>query len=68
MRLLPEETRFAEYFLEVGNGELNDYEDNIILPSYCVVKFDEVVETAYGSLIRNKKFDEIILKFNEFPI
>jgi len=60
MRLLPEETEFAKFLLIMGDGILNDSNDNIELSDYCIAPIDvNIVEDIYNNLIRNKKFNNI---------
>ncbi|XP_051167634.1 uncharacterized protein LOC127285579 [Leptopilina boulardi] len=60
MRALPEETTFVEFLLKVGNGELNDVEDNIELPEKIIQKGNvDIVDDVYGDIIRKNKFQEI---------
>ncbi|XP_058789693.1 uncharacterized protein LOC131663348 [Phymastichus coffea] len=60
MRVLPHEIEFAKYLLDVGNGTLNDQDNNIELPQHCILPGNEcIVQNIFGTLITNKKFDEI---------
>jgi len=60
MRVLPEETEFAKFLLDMGDGILNDSNDNIELPDCCIAPVDaNIVQDIYGDLIQNKKFNEI---------
>ncbi|KYM96549.1 ATP-dependent DNA helicase PIF1 [Cyphomyrmex costatus] len=60
MRVLPEEIEFAKFLLNIGNGILNDSNDNIQLPDCCIVSINtDIVQDIYGDLIRNKEFDKI---------
>lgn len=60
MRVLPEESEFAKFLLHMGDGILNDSNDNIELPDYCIAPINaNIVEDIYGDLIRNKKFNKI---------
>jgi len=42
------------------DGILNDSNDNIQLPDYCIVSINaNIVEDIYGNLIRSKEFNKI---------
>jgi len=60
MRVLQEETEFAKFLLDMGDGILNDSNDNIQLPDYCIAPINaNIVEDIYGNLIRSKEFNKI---------
>ncbi|XP_058790183.1 ATP-dependent DNA helicase PIF1-like [Phymastichus coffea] len=60
MRVLPHEIEFAKYLLDVGNGTINDTDNNIQLPHHCILPSNEcIVQNIFGKLIKDKKFDEI---------
>ncbi|KYN16225.1 DNA repair and recombination protein pif1, mitochondrial [Trachymyrmex cornetzi] len=60
MRVLPEEIEFAKFLLDIGDGILNDSNDNIQLPDCCIVPINtDIVQDIYADLIRNKEFDKI---------
>ncbi|XP_029670107.1 ATP-dependent DNA helicase PIF1-like [Formica exsecta] len=60
MRVLPEETEFAKFILDLGDGILNDSNDNIQLPDYCIAPISaDIVEDIYGDLIQNKEFNKM---------
>uniref|UniRef100_A0ABD2WRA4 ATP-dependent DNA helicase n=1 Tax=Trichogramma kaykai TaxID=54128 RepID=A0ABD2WRA4_9HYME len=60
MRVLPNEIDFANYLLLVGDGEINDDNDNITLPRKCIVEQNvDVVQNIFGKLISEKKFEEL---------
>ncbi|XP_058796990.1 ATP-dependent DNA helicase PIF1-like [Phymastichus coffea] len=60
MRVLPNEIDFAKYLLDVGNGALNDHDNNIKLPQQCILPPNKcIVQNIFGNLIEEKKFDEI---------
>ncbi|XP_018368655.1 PREDICTED: uncharacterized protein LOC108764776 [Trachymyrmex cornetzi] len=40
VRTLPEEREFAQFLLDLGNGTLNDYSDNVQIPERCIAKID----------------------------
>ena len=61
MRALAEENDFAKFVLDVGNGSLNDNNDNINLdiPDECIFyKFDASME-IFGNCISEKKVSEM---------
>jgi len=60
MRVLPEEIEFAKFLLDIGDGILNDSNDNIQLPDCCIAPTDaDIVQDIYGNLIRNKEFNKM---------
>ncbi|XP_044591981.1 ATP-dependent DNA helicase pif1-like [Cotesia glomerata] len=60
MRALPEEIEFSQFLLDVGDGKLNDVNDNLLLPEECPVsKADNIVEYLYGNIIRTQCFNEL---------
>ncbi|XP_057322519.1 uncharacterized protein LOC130665907 [Microplitis mediator] len=60
MRALPEEKEFVEFLLNVGDGSLNDLNDDLDLPDACFVsKNNDIVENVYGNIIRGKRYDEL---------
>jgi len=60
MRVLPEEIEFAKFLLDMGDGILNDSNDNIQIPECCIAPINvDIVEDIYGDLIRKKEFDKI---------
>ncbi|XP_044591985.1 uncharacterized protein LOC123270113 [Cotesia glomerata] len=60
MRALPEEIEFSQFLLDVGDGKLNDVNDNLLLPEECSVsKADNIVEYLYGNIIRTQCFNEL---------
>ncbi|XP_044005457.1 uncharacterized protein LOC122850363 [Aphidius gifuensis] len=60
MRTLPEEKEFSKYLLNVGNGVLNDKNDNIIAPEQCIAENNEdIVESIFKEIIKNQKYDEL---------
>ncbi|XP_044005873.1 uncharacterized protein LOC122850880 [Aphidius gifuensis] len=60
MRTLPEEKEFSKYLLDVGNGVLNDKNDNIIAPEQCIAENNEdIVESIFKEIIKNQKYDEL---------
>ncbi|XP_043481809.1 uncharacterized protein LOC122510914 [Leptopilina heterotoma] len=60
MRALPEETEFVDFLLKVGNGELNDTDDNVELPEHIIQQGNiDIAEEMYGHLIQQKKFKDL---------
>ncbi|KYM93650.1 ATP-dependent DNA helicase PIF1, partial [Cyphomyrmex costatus] len=60
MRVLPEEREFAKFLLDIGDSILNDCNDNIQLPNYCIASTDaDIVQDIYGDIIRNKEFSKM---------
>lgn len=58
MRALPQEQEFSKFLLDVGDGILNDTNNNIKLPERCIVNSD-IVEYIYGKIIREGKFTDM---------
>ncbi|XP_044010215.1 ATP-dependent DNA helicase PIF1-like [Aphidius gifuensis] len=60
MRTLPGEAEFAKYLLDVGNGILNDNDNNLLAPENCVAsKDDDIVRTIFRDLIDNHQYDDL---------
>ncbi|XP_051165645.1 uncharacterized protein LOC127284299 [Leptopilina boulardi] len=60
MRALPQETEFVDFLLKVGNGELNDVDDNVKLPEHIIQHGNvDIAEEMYGHLIQQNKFREL---------
>ncbi|XP_058805595.1 uncharacterized protein LOC131672409 [Phymastichus coffea] len=60
MRVLPHEVDFAKFLILVGDGTLNDQHDNLTLPDHCILDINnDVVQTVFGKLILEKKFDNM---------
>ena len=60
MRTLPEEANFAKFLLDVGDGVLNDNDNNFIIPHRCLAIADsDIVDDIYGNLIKEKRFEEL---------
>lgn len=61
MRVLPEEKKFSKFLLQLGNGDLNDDEDDITVPEICTTNEDvNIAEEIFGPLIKENKLDEMI--------
>ena len=60
MRTLPEEANFAKFLLNVGDGVLNDDDNNFIIPHSCLAIADsDIVDDILGNLIREKRYEEL---------
>ena len=60
MRVLPNEVEFAQFLLDVGDGILNDRDDNLQILVGCLATADrDIVEDTYGQLVRTRKFKEV---------
>ncbi|XP_044005460.1 uncharacterized protein LOC122850368 [Aphidius gifuensis] len=60
MRTLPEETEFAKYLLDLGDGVLNDNNSNILAPKQCVAKrTEDIVEVMFKELLDNRRYNEL---------
>ncbi|XP_018307764.1 uncharacterized protein, partial [Mycetomoellerius zeteki] len=65
MRVLSEEPEFANFLLDLGDGNLNDSNNNIQIPQCCIASPDtDIVADIYGDLIKKKDF----LKLANFVI
>ena len=73
MPTLPEEVNFAKCLLDVGDGVLNDDDNDFIIPHSCLAIPDsDLVDDIYGNLIREKRYEELansaILSARNFDI
>ena len=60
MPTLPEEANFAKSLLDVGDGVLNDDDNNFIMPHSCLAIADsDIVDDIYGNLIREKRYEKL---------
>ena len=60
MRTLPEEAKFPEFLLNVGDGVSNDDDNNFIIPHSCLaIEDSDIVDDIYGNLIREKRYKEL---------
>ena len=60
MRVLPNEVEFAQFLLNVGDGILNDPDDNFKVPLRCLApQGQDIVEDTYGELVRARRFKEV---------
>ncbi|KAL6418638.1 hypothetical protein ACFW04_011947 [Cataglyphis niger] len=69
MRVLPEKIDFAKFLLDMGDGILNDPNDNMQIPKCCVapINADQFVKVAKCAILsaRNVDIDEINKKVVE---
>ena len=60
MRTLPKEANFTKCLLDVGDGALNDDDNNFIIPHSCLAIADsDFVDDIYENLIREKRYEEL---------
>ena len=60
MRTLPGEVEFAKYLLPVGNGTLNDNDNNLKVPEQCIAqRTDDRVGTTFKELINNRRYENL---------
>ncbi|XP_031789009.1 ATP-dependent DNA helicase PIF1-like [Nasonia vitripennis] len=60
MRVRANEVEFAKFLLDVGDGILNDENDNLSLPETCILERNhDLVQNVFGQLISEQKFTEI---------
>ena len=60
MRTLPKDANLAKCLLDVGDGILNDDDNNFIIPHRCLAIADlDFVDDIYGNLIREKRYEEL---------
>ena len=59
MRAIAEDISFSKFVLDVGNGNLNDSNDNIDIPERCIITDSNFINSMYGHLIRNHLYDEM---------
>ena len=59
MRAVDDDMSFAQFVLDVGNGTLNNDNDNITIPECCIIRNNNFVDYNYGEFIRNHLFDEM---------
>ncbi|XP_058810414.1 ATP-dependent DNA helicase pif1-like [Phymastichus coffea] len=63
MRVLPHQIEFANYLLHVGNGTLNDQDNNLQLPEHCILPTNEcIVQNIFG---KNVDVDEMNNKITD---
>ena len=64
MRSLESEKEFARFLLKIGNGSLNDHENNVRLnnfPSDCIANAnDDIVKDIYEDIIKNKEYRKAV--------
>ncbi|XP_063990617.1 uncharacterized protein LOC135169496 [Diachasmimorpha longicaudata] len=60
MRALPGEAEFAKYLLLLGDGKLNDTDDNLLPPEQCIASNnDDIVEVIFKKLIDERRFGDL---------
>ena len=59
MRVIDEDISFSKFVLDVGNGDLNDSNDNIDIPERRITTDSNFINSMYGHLIRNHRYDEM---------
>ncbi|XP_043266625.1 ATP-dependent DNA helicase pif1-like [Venturia canescens] len=60
MRVLPNEVEFAKFLLDIGDGLLNDANDNLQIPERCLAPPNQdIVEDTYGQLVKAKRFQDV---------
>ncbi|XP_043480510.1 uncharacterized protein LOC122510138 [Leptopilina heterotoma] len=51
---------FGDFLLKIGNGELNDADDNVILPEHIIQEGNvDIAEEMYSQFIQQNKFEEM---------
>ena len=63
MRAIDEDITFSKFVLDVENGDLNDNNDNIDIPEWCITTDSNFINSMYGHLIRNHLYDEMSIKY-----
>ena len=58
MRTLDNELEFAQFLLALGDGKLNDENDEVILPESCV-RYEDIVEEIFGQVIASRNYEEM---------
>ena len=59
MRITDEDIAFSEFVLDIGNGDLNDDDNNVSIPERCIIRNTNFINCTYGDLIRNHLYDEL---------
>ncbi|XP_036151272.1 ATP-dependent DNA helicase PIF1-like [Monomorium pharaonis] len=60
MRVLHEEIEFTKFLVDLGDGKLNDINDNIQIPECCIASPNaNIVTDIYGELIQKKEFNKV---------
>ena len=59
MRAIDEDISFSKFGLDVGNGDLNDSNDNIDIPERCVTTDSNFINYMYRHLMRNHLYDKM---------
>lgn len=60
MRTLPQEVEFSKFLLTVGNGSINDPNDNIEIPKNCNIDRDDndTIKEIFGDYFRDKQYEK----------
>ncbi|XP_058810119.1 ATP-dependent DNA helicase pif1-like [Phymastichus coffea] len=60
MRVLPNEIEFSKFLFNLGNGTLNDLNDNVNLPEQCILPQNvNLIDSIFRKLFEEKKFQEM---------
>ncbi|XP_070529768.1 ATP-dependent DNA helicase pif1-like [Cardiocondyla obscurior] len=60
MRVKPEEIEFAKFLLDMGDGKVNDSENNIQIPQCCIAPAKaNIVIDIFGELIKKQDFNNM---------
>ncbi|XP_070517882.1 ATP-dependent DNA helicase pif1-like [Cardiocondyla obscurior] len=60
MRVKPEEIEFAKFLLDMGDGKVNDSENNIQMPQCCIAPAKaNIVIDIFGELIKKQDFNDM---------
>ena len=57
MRAIDEDITFSNFVIDIGNGDLNDDNDTIIIPQRCITTESNFVSTMYKHFINHNLFD-----------
>ncbi|KAL7079773.1 hypothetical protein ACQ4LE_001173 [Meloidogyne hapla] len=58
MRTHESEIDFSTFLLDLGDGKLNNENDEVILPSHCVT-YEDLIEPIFGDIIDSKNYNEL---------
>ena len=59
MRAIDEDNSFSKFVLDMGNGDLNDNNDNIDIPERCITTDSNFLNSMYRHLVTNHLCDEM---------
>ncbi|XP_015112256.1 ATP-dependent DNA helicase PIF2-like [Diachasma alloeum] len=59
MRALPQEMKFAKYLLSVGDGSLNDDNNNIEAPEQCVAHMSADTIDIFRNIISERRYGDL---------